>query len=219
MLTGLTQGFGEQREEPESKPRAFFYQQRGKGTYRRRHLWGVGLTAAVTCMNNCMADVEDTAQRAAARSSLALAMEGWGCREDPQSWNWDHMAGAMEEWLRKSNSKPMGVVWMMATSLLAREHLLQWSASEGADRSGWMRDFGSEQRSRWGRWRASAPKGDPLHPLAPHWEAPKSDHIDEVLEERELGHELAHCLVNAGVVCVGHLCRTQVSAAGTKSHA
>ena len=39
------------------------------------------------------------------------------------------------------------------------------------------------------------------------------------MEERELGHELAHCLVNAGVVCVGHLCRTQVNAAGIKSHA
>ena len=68
--------FGGRLQEPESKPRAYFYQQRGKGTYRRRHLWGVGLAAAVTCMNNCMADVEDTAQRAAARSSLALAMEG-----------------------------------------------------------------------------------------------------------------------------------------------
>ena len=105
------------------------------------------------------------------------------------------MVGEMEEWLRKSSSKPMGVVWMMATSLLEKEHLLQWSATKGAERSGWMRDFGSEQRSKWGRWRMPAPEGDPLHPRAPHWEATKSDHIDEVLEEKELSWGMSWRLV------------------------
>jgi hypothetical protein len=48
-----------------------------------------------------MGDVGVTQQRAAARSGISLAMERWGCREDPNRWQcWGHLTGAIEQYLR-----------------------------------------------------------------------------------------------------------------------
>jgi hypothetical protein len=105
--------FGGELIEAHSKPRAYYYQPRGKGTQRRRHLWGVGLTALTTCVNNAIADVDDTAQRAATRSAVALSLEHWGCREDPQTWDWGHLVEELERSLRRTACK------QLATTLTA----------------------------------------------------------------------------------------------------
>ena len=61
------------------------------GRILRTHLWSTCLTSISSAMANAMGDVGDTQQRAAARSGIALAMERWGCREDPNSWQWGHL--------------------------------------------------------------------------------------------------------------------------------
>jgi hypothetical protein len=163
--------FGGSLDGPNSKPRAYFYQARGPGMQRRSHLWSVGLRALVTCVSNAMADIEDTAQRAAARSAVALAMEAWGCRSDPgETWSWAHCAEKLEASLRKATVRQLGEAWMLVVVLLEEEHDLQWDAKEGtAEVSKWTRDFGSERKARWGRWRQVAPEGDQLWRGATAW--------------------------------------------------
>ena len=53
------------------------------GRTLRVHMWATCLTSISSAMANAMGDVGDTQQRAAARLGVALAMERWGCREDP----------------------------------------------------------------------------------------------------------------------------------------
>merc|ERR1711965_1236486 len=67
--------FGGKLEVADSIPRVFFYQGRAKGLQRRQHLWAVGLEAIVASFDSAMADVDDTPQGAAARTTIALALE------------------------------------------------------------------------------------------------------------------------------------------------
>ena len=137
--------FGESLEEAGSKPRVYYYRPVKAGGLRRLHLWGVGLAALTSNVNNAVADVDDTTQRAAARSMVALAMERWGCRSDPQHWHWEHLAADIETSLARSKCRQLGDAWMLATALLEREHradheraeptLSAW-APEGRGRSG-----------------------------------------------------------------------------------
>jgi hypothetical protein len=200
--------FGSSYEEAHSKPRVYYYAERGKGTVRRMHLWGVGLSAIATSMGAAMADVHDTNQRAAARSAIGLAMHRWGCRQDPNRWNWRHLSSALEDDLKRRKSKHLGDAWMLATTLLEEEHCRQWDESEG-DRSKWSRDFSGEQRSKWGRWRRPAPEGDPLHGDAAHWRSPASTMMCEPQAQGGLGLVPEGRLLDAGVVAVGHMCSTQ----------
>ena len=209
------QKFGGTHEEALSKPRAFFYQMRGaKGAARRQHLWGVGLTAIVSSFNSAMADVEDTSQRASARSTVALAMESWGCRSNPGTWSWAHLATKLEEVLKRGQCKMLGEAWMLATALLEAEHDISWVEGEG-DRSAWMRDFSSEQKAKWGRWRAKAPAGEPLHPGAAHWAPPVSTLISEPISGGGLGLEAEPWLLGAGVVAIGQMCGSSILTDGS----
>eukprot|EP00966_Prymnesium_polylepis_P315042 7279725-Prymnesium_polylepis.1 len=58
-----------------SAPRADLYERRPDGGWRRRHVWGMALAALKVAVDKAMADVPATGSRAAARSSVALAME------------------------------------------------------------------------------------------------------------------------------------------------
>ena len=78
--------FGGKLQEPESKPRAYFYQFKGARARQRKHLWAVGLEAISAATGAALADVDATPQRNAARTSIALALEAWGCRGDPNKW-------------------------------------------------------------------------------------------------------------------------------------
>ena len=74
-------------------------------------------------MANAMGDVGDTQQRAAARSGVALAMEKWGCREVPNKWQWGHLTGAIEQFLRESPVKYLDDAWMLAQALAEEQPL------------------------------------------------------------------------------------------------
>ena len=210
--------FGGSHLESESKPRAFFYQQRGGvNAPRRQHLWGVGLTAIATSFSNAMADAADTSQRAATRSAVALSMESWGCRADPNTWSWKHLKTQLEATLKNSQCKMLGDAWMLAIALLEEEHETQWEEKEG-DRSAWARDFSNEQKATWGRWRESAPEGEPLHRSAAHWRPPDSMMIAEPTSADGLGMEPESWLLGAGVVAVGHMCGSRADRHGGVVH-
>ena len=61
---------------------------------------GNGLTALAVNYGEAASDPEDTTQRAAVRSSIAEALHTWGCREDPNGWDWTHLGDALESTLR-----------------------------------------------------------------------------------------------------------------------
>ena len=199
--------FGESLEEAGSKPRVYYYRPVKAGGLRRLHLWGVGLAALTSNVNNAVADVDDTTQRAAARSMVALAMERWGCRSDPQHWHWEHLAADIETSLARSKCRQLGDAWMLATALLEREHRADHERAE-PNLSAWARDFGSEQRAAWGRWAGEAPTGDPLHAEAAHWQPPASALLHEPTSKGGLGLPVEPLLLRAGVVATGHMCRT-----------
>ena len=152
--------FKEEFADAQSKPRIYYYQARGKERYQRRHLWAVALSAVTACVNKAMADVHDTAQRAAARSAVALAMERWGCRSPPARWDWQHLVPALEASLRHQSCKYVGDAWMLATALLEREHGREWARRHDT-KSKWARDFGNECKAARGRWSHEPPTGDP----------------------------------------------------------
>ena len=83
-------------------------------------------------------------QRAAARLGVALAMERWGCREDPNRWQWGHLSGDIEQFLRVSPVKYLGDAWMLAQAL-AEEHPLA-----GDDRAAAL---AAARVQRLGRWK------------------------------------------------------------------
>ena len=62
----------------------------------RVHLYTAALSALHTGMSKAMSDVHDTAQRAASRSAVALALHKWGCRSDPSKWECAHLREALE---------------------------------------------------------------------------------------------------------------------------
>ena len=159
--------FKEEFADAQSKPRIYYYQARGKGRYQRRHLWAVALSAVTSCVNKAMADVTDTAQRAAARSAVALAMERWGCRTAPSKWDWQHLVPALEASLRRQPCKYLGDAWMLATALLEREHGLEWARRHDT-RSRWARDFGNECKAARGRWSSEPPSRSTSRELTHH---------------------------------------------------
>lgn len=211
--------FGGKLEVADSTPRVFFYQGRAKGLQRRQHLWAVGLEAIVASFDSAMADVDDTPQRAAARTTIALALEAWGCKQDPHTWSWQHLEVELERSLRRSSCRQLGDAWMLATCMLEQAQRQNWAALEDtADVSAWTRDFDGECAARWGRWRQRAPAGDPLHASAPSWRPPQSTLVSEPVARGGLGLEPEAWLLNAGVSAVGHMCRTVVRANGVGTH-
>lgn len=209
--------FGGSFEEDFSKPRAFYYLYRGPNRQRRRHLWGVGLAAVVNQVNGAMADISDTPQRAAARSAVALAMSQWGCRTDPQGWQWAHLEEALETHLKRRKVRCLGDAWMLATLLFEIEHQKAESESEG-EHSPWHRDFPSDMHREFGRWKGAFEQGDPMHSAAPHFAAAASPMISEPLTAGGLGLEPEPWLLQAGVVAVGHMCRSRIGSDGRIVH-
>ena len=207
--------FGRGFEEAHSKPRAYFYAARGRGLIQREHLWATGLTALVTCVSNAMADIGETPQRAVARSMVAEALVAWGCRADPQEWDWRHLSEALELSLRRSKSKHLGEAWMLAMTMIEQEHVRWWEEVQ-PDASKWASDFGSTKRALWGRWAAEAPAGDALHAGARHFDRPQSVLITEPTTRGGLGLEPEPMLLRARVAAVGHMCCWEVAADGAR---
>ena len=207
--------FGRGFSEERSKPRAYYYQPKGGGGVRRKHLWAVGLEAIVTRFGAAMADPGDTPQRVAARSTLAMALERWGCRSDPGRWEWGHLTTALEASLKSAKCKQLGDAWMLATALLEGEAATRWADDE---RSAWTRDFAGERASLWGRWKGELPRSDPLHRDAAHWEAATSAAISEPVARGGLGMRPEEHLLAAGVTAVGHMCKRSVEGEGDERY-
>ena len=196
-----------------SKPRAYYYQPKGGEGVRRKHIWAVGLEAVVTRLDTAAADLDDTPQRAAARSTIALALNRWGCRSDPNRWGWRHLTGALGDELRRSKSRQLGDAWMYAKSLLEDMEDARWTETE-AGRSAWARPFWRERRSQWGRWRGEISRKDPLHADREHWRMPGSPLVSEPTAAGGLGLAVEPRLLEAGVVAVGHMCKASDTGGG-----
>jgi ribonuclease HI len=175
-------------------------------------LWDVGLTAIVTAVNNAVADVHPTPQRTAARSSIAAAMSRWGCRADPNRWDWTHLTDAIEARLRHDECRDVGDAWMLATALLEKEHRAEYREREELSLvSMWEikggGDFAEQCRRRDGRWRGRIEEGDPLRPDAPHFARERSSLISEPAGQGGLALAAEPLLMRAGVVAIEHMGR------------
>ena len=80
------------------------------------------------------------------------------------------------------------------------------------------RDFVQERFQRWGHWMQPAPAGDPLHAHAPHFRPVGSRLISEPYAAGGCGLAAEHMLLGAGVVAVGHMCRTLHADDGAATH-
>ena len=194
--------YGMQYRRVRSAPRAPLYSKGSKaldgGRTLRTHLWSTCLTSISSAMANAMGDVGDTQQRAAARSGVALAMERWGCREDPNRWQWGHLSGAIEQFLKASPVKYLGDAWMLAQTLAEEQPL------EGNDKAAAL---AAARVQRLGRWECAAALAspEPLAASAAHWKRPKSEMFFEPTKVAGLGIRPSAALLQAGVVAVEHL--------------
>ena len=73
--------------------------------------------------SSAVSDVEDTEHRAWARSGLALTFYRWGCRQDPRTWDFRHLEGALEEALKSSRTWLLGEAWMRSVAMRTDEQI------------------------------------------------------------------------------------------------
>ena len=90
----------------------------GERAVRRTHMWAHATAALASTMCKAMADVGDTEQRAAARSSLGLALDRAGCRASPGDWDLGHVVHRMEEKLRGSAVRDLGDALLLVLGLV-----------------------------------------------------------------------------------------------------
>ena len=164
---------------------------------RRTHLWATCRTSISAAVGAALGDTDDTQQRAAARSGVALAMERWGCREDPSKWQWRHLRAELETFLRESPIKYLGDAWMLA-QITVEEHQLvgdeqaeAMTANRVAARGRW--DFTPTPRN----W-------EPMAAEAAHWESHGGTLVFEPTHRGGLGVRPSTALLQAGVVSSEH---------------
>jgi ribonuclease HI len=196
-----------------STPRVYYYET--VGGVGRQHLWSVGLTSLVTCMNNAVADAHPTPQRMAARSAIAHAMSRWGCRSDPNHWDWSHLTTDIETWLRKESCRDLGVAWMLGTAMLEGTHREMYDERKELGKvSMWEKLAGGDpaerRRAEAGRWEGVIEPGDPLHKDAAHLQRERSTLISEPVAARGLGMPAEPLLLGAGVTAIGHMGRRMI---------
>ena len=133
-----------------------------------------------------MADVADTSQRAAARSSLALSMSRWGCQGDPQVYQWEHMLTAIERTLKTESTRYLGDAFMLIAGLL--------KSSKPKDTSdcNWICTF-------------PLSRDDPLHHNRVYFQETESLALFEPENNRGLGLEIASTLLEARIRSVGQM--------------
>ena len=129
-----------------------------------------------TAVDKAMADVAPTGARAAARSSVALALERLGCRSDTRWWKWGHLRDKLEAKLRKGGVRYLGDAWALATMVLD----VECDAGRHPEDA-----LGDAAARRLGRWEVagSLSPDDPLHPDAIHWRAPASALLFQPVED------------------------------------
>ena len=173
----------------------------GERAVRRTHMWAHATAALASTMCKAMADVGDTEQRAAARSSLGLALDRAGCRVSPGDWDLGHVVHRMEEKLRGSAVRDLG------DALLLVLGLVECVAAESKDEAVRLRRV----KEAYGRFKGleRLPCGDPLH--IGRFTKPDSQMIFEPQSAGGLGIAWEWPLTEAGVVAVGHMCMSSVT--------
>ena len=83
----------------------------------RTHAWVFGLAALFVAINKALADADDTPQRAAARSTVALAMTKCVCMGYPLFGEIAHLGAALEQSLRLSKFKYIDDAFLLACVL------------------------------------------------------------------------------------------------------
>ena len=170
----------------------------------RTHTHTLGLASLYVALNKAMSDVEPTAQREAALSTVALSLSKWGCCGDPNTWGLLHLRGAIEDSLRLNTCKYIGDAFLLACAIFEHANLFEGPECEDAISAGRVETFG--------RWEfASARSRDHvLHPSAKHFSTPRTVLLFEPVESElgGLGAPPAGTLLEAGVLALGHLCAT-----------
>ena len=175
----------------------------GQGSLRT-HAWVWGLAAIFSAGSKAMADVENTPQRAAFRSALALSLSKWGCVGDWNWWDWSYLAPAIEDSLRLSSCRFLGDAYMLACALFEGSGLELLGDHH-------VESIGEARAGSWGRFEMAGalPADDPLHKGARHFARPRSCLLFEPPDEDGgggLGAPVSAFLLHHGVLALGHMC-------------
>ena len=119
--------FNSKFERASSAPRVELYVQVDGQSRVKTHAWVEALAAMFANALKAIADVDDTEQRAAMRSSLGFAAERAGCRTDFNRWDVAHLAEPLERKLRLEKARHVGdgLLCVLALSATAREEVVQ----------------------------------------------------------------------------------------------
>ena len=196
-----------------SSPRAQLYQSHAKaagqpGAMARVHLYELGLVAIYSNFNKALGDLEDTSQRAAVLSAIALSMERWGCRSDPNRWQVGHLVEELESFLRREEVKYLGDAYLLALAVFENGPLDDPDSWER-----WMRGDGNRPiaarsfdppEGRWVAGAAGEASWGPLRQDAPHFTRCNTSMLFE--PDGGCGAPVRGVLLRAGIVAVGNLC-------------
>jgi hypothetical protein len=188
-------------------PAAQLYEMR-PGRKHRRHLYAVGLSAVHTAITKSMGDVDDTEQRAAARSAVALELDRWGCMQDPATWTWTHLRQELERELAARACRPLGMAWMLATAVFEEVHDTELALAARRPEDVFT------YPQRWAG-QVTSEEGGPLRREASHFQPGRTRPLFEPTNRGGAGAPPRAPLLEAGVATVGHMCGSrQHGAAG-----
>jgi ribonuclease HI len=175
--------FNRKARRDSSTPACLLYEG-GGGTVGegRRHLWAIGCSSFYVAFTRALADREDTSQRAAARSALALGLSRWGVQGDPRTYSWWHLNEALERHL-KGRHKYLGESFMFISSLIR---------DDDAPQENW-------------RWTAEPETWDPLSEARPHFRRLESIALFDTEKMGGLGIEPAAWLLDARIRVAGQM--------------
>ena len=175
--------FNRKARRDSSTPACLLYEDGGGAEGEgRRHLWAIGCSSLYVAFTRALADREDTSQRAAARSALALGLSRWGVQGDPRTHSWRHLSESLEKHL-KGRHKYLGEAFMFISSL--------------------VRDDDSPEEN-W-RWAVEPKTWDPLHETRPHFRRLESIALFDTEKMGGLGIEPAVWLLDARIRVAGQM--------------
>ena len=170
-------------------PRLEFYLPGGG----RTHIFAVNLSAKLGAGCRAMSDMDATPQRGAARSALAMAAATWGCRDDPATWRWQHIAVELEKAMAHPHHRTYGEGLMLAWVLCEGQ-----ASNDDDEEAKYLRD---QPRLR------DLIDGAALRKTAPHFKEPCTRMLSG---ERGLGILSSAAVLRNGVASVGHMCGRRV---------
>ena len=175
--------FNRKARRDASTPACLLYEEGGGSeSGGRRHLWAIGCSAFYVAFTRALADKEDTSQRAAARSALALGLSRWGVQGDPRTFSWRHLNEKLERHL-KGQRRYLGEIFMFISSLVQDD---------------------DSPKENW-RWTVQPKAWDPLNESRPHFRRLESIALFETEKMGGLGIEPAVLLMDARIRAAGQM--------------